>query len=121
VRALLGLLGALVGLFAGLVGAFVQAVRWTPTTAWGQWDVPWGSVAAIVILVGLIRGAMWLVGTRWIGWVVFLGWILGTGAMAIESPFGDVALGAGTRPLVYLVVAGILGAFAATLPLPIRR
>jgi hypothetical protein len=118
---LLGLLSALVGIFAGLVGAFVQAVRWTPLTPMGQWEIPWGFVAVIVILIGLIRGAMWLADARWTGWVVFLGWLASTAAMAIESPFGDVALGAGTRPFIYLVVAGILGAFAATLPLPIRR
>ena len=120
-RVLLGLLSALVGIFAGLVGAFVQAVRWTPSTPMGQWEIPWGFVAVIVILIGLIRGAMWLADARWTGWVVFLGWLASTAAMAIESPFGDVALGAGTRPFIYLVVAGILGAFAATLPLPIRR
>ncbi len=120
-RVLLGLLSALVGIFAGLVGAFVQAVRWTPTTPMGQWEIPWGFVAVIIILIGLIRGAMWLADARWTGWVVFLGWLASTAAMAIESPFGDIALGAGTRPFIYLVVAGIFGAFAATLPLPTRR
>jgi len=113
-----GVIVAAVGVVAGLTGAFLQAVRWTPT--WGSWTMPWGLILALILLVVLIRGAVWFVQSRWGGWLCFGTWLMATAVMAFESPSGDVALGSGTRPLFYVVLAGILGAFAATLPLPHR-
>lgn len=103
---------ALVGVFAGLLGAFLQAVVWNSPV--GQ--IPWGLALAMASLIVLIRGATWGSGARWAGWLLFTGWCLGTAAMAVESPSGDIALGEGARPLVYLILAAISGAFAATLP-----
>lgn len=103
---------AVVGIFVGLVGAFLQAALWN--TPWLR--IPWGVVVSVLVLIILIRGASWWAEARWAGWLVFAGWFLSTVAMAVESPSGDVALGEGARPLIYLIVAAIIGAFAATLP-----
>lgn len=109
--------GVVIGVFTGVLGGFMQAFIWA--TPWIQ--LPWGLVFAVLALTVLIRGAIWWAGARWAGWLLFGGWFLGTAAMAFESPSGDVALGEGARPLVYVIGSAILGAFAATLPLPRSR
>jgi hypothetical protein len=112
VKVLIAVASAVIGVFAGLVGAFLQAALWV--TPWIT--IPWGAVASLMIFTVLIRGACWWAEARWAGWLVFAGWLVSSVAMAVESPSGDVALGEGTRPLLYLIAAAVIGAFAATLP-----
>ena len=113
----LQLLGAfVVGLLVGLVGAFVQADRFIMSVPWGLLVVPWGMVFVILVLVIAIRGATWLVESRWGGSTLLAGWVVATLVMAGESPSGDVALSGGGRQWVYLLGGVILGAAAATFP-----
>ncbi len=105
-----------VGLLVGLIGAFVQAERFIVSVPWGLLVVPWGMVLVIVVLVIAIRGATWLVMSRWGGMVLFLGWLLATIVMAGESPSGDLALSGGGRQWVYLLGGVVLAAAASTFP-----
>lgn len=105
-----------VGLLVGLIGAFVQAHRLIISVPWGLLVVPWGMVLVIAVLVIVIRGATWLVESRWGGSLLLAGWIAATVVMAGESPSGDVALSGGGRQWVYLLGGVILGAAAATFP-----
>lgn len=106
----------LVGILVGLIGAFVQADRLILSMPWGLLVVPWGMVLVIIVLVSVIRGATWLVESRWGGSLLLAGWIVSTIVMAAESPSGDVALSGGGRQWVYLLGGVILGAAAATFP-----
>lgn len=113
---------AIVGLLVGLIGAFVQAERFIVSVPWGLLVVPWGMVLVIAVLVMVIRGATWLVMSRWGGMVLFLGWIISTIVMAGESPSGDLALSGGGRQWVYLLGGVVLAAAASTFPvLPEKR
>jgi hypothetical protein len=113
---------AIVGLLVGLIGAFVQAERFIVSVPWGLLVVPWGMVLVIAVLVMVIRGATWLVMSRWGGMVLFLGWIISTIFMAGESPSGDLALSGGGRQWVYLLGGVVLAAAASTFPvLPEKR
>lgn len=106
----------LVGLLVGVIGAFVQANRFIVPVPWGLLVIPWGMVFVVLVLVVSIRGATWLVESRWGGSLLFSGWIVSTIVMAAESPSGDVALSGGGRQWVYLLGGVILGAAAATFP-----
>lgn len=106
------LLGALIG----LIGAFVQADRFIISAPWGLFVVPWGMVLVILVLVIVIRGATWLIESRWGGWMLLAGWIAATIVLAAESPSGDLALSGGGRQWVYLLGGVILGAATATFP-----
>lgn len=106
----------LVGILVGVIGAFVQADRLIISVPWGLLVIPWGMVLVILVLVSVIRGASWLVESRWGGSVLLAGWISATIVMAAESPSGDVALSGGGRQWVYLLGGVILGAAAATFP-----
>jgi len=106
----------LVGLLVGVIGAFVQADRFIINAPWGLLVVPWGMVFVILVLVIVIRGATWLVESRWGGSILLAGWIVATIVMAAESPSGDVALSGGGRQWVYLLGGVILGTAAATFP-----
>ena len=106
----------LVGVLVGLIGAFVQADRLVLSMPWGLLVIPWGMVFVILVLVSAIRGATWLLESRWGGSVLLGGWIASTIVMAAESPSGDLALSGGGRQWVYLLGGVILGAAAATFP-----
>ena len=105
-----------VGLLVGLIGAFVQADRVIISAPWGLLVVPWGLVFVILVLVIVVRGATWLIESRWGGSVLLLGWGAATIVMAGESPSGDVALSGGGRQWVYLLGGVLLGAAAAIFP-----
>lgn len=107
---------ALVGLMVGLIGAFVQADRAIISVPWGLLVIPWGMVLVIAVLVMAIRGAAWLVESRWGGATMLAGWIVATIAMSAESPSGDLALSGGGRQWVYLLGGVILGTAATTFP-----
>ncbi|MDP2014978.1 MAG: DUF6113 family protein [Actinomycetota bacterium] len=106
----------LVGLLVGVIGAFIQADRIIVSVPWGLLVIPWGMVFVVLVLVAVIRGATWLVESRWGGSVLLSGWIIATIVMAAESPSGDVALSGGGRQWVYLLGGVILGTAAATFP-----
>ena len=111
-------LGLLLGGFAfGVVGAFMQAYRlafvWNDSTVM----IPWGVVVTLVFLLIFVRGAAWLIRTRWAGASFFVGWIVATLVMAVESSSGDLALSGGGRQMVYLFAGAVIGAAAATFPL----
>ena len=105
-----------VGLLVGLIGALVQADRVIISAPWGLLVVPWGMVFVILVLVIVVRGATWLIESRWGGSVLLLGWGAATIVMAGESPSGDVALSGGGRQWVYLLGGVLLGAAAAIFP-----
>jgi len=110
--------GLLVGGFAfGVMGAFTQAYRlvfaWNGNTV----VIPWGVVLTLVFLFVFVRGAAWLILTRWAGASLFVGWIFATLVMAVESPSGDLALSAGGRQMAYLFAGAVIGAASATFPL----
>ena len=105
-----------VGLLVGLIGAFVQADRVIISAPWGLLVVPWGMVFVILVLVIVVRGATWLIESRWGGSVLLLGGGAATIVMAGESPSGDVALSGGGRQWVYLLGGVLLGAAAAIFP-----
>ena len=110
--------GLLFGGFAiGLVGAFMQAYRvvlaWNGSTV----VIPWGVVVTLVFLFAFVRGAAWLVRTRWAGASLFIGWIVATLFMAVESSSGDLALSGGGRQMAYLFAGAVIGAASATFPL----
>lgn len=107
---------ALIGLAIGIAGGFVQADRWVVAAPWGVLAVPWGMVLVLATLMVVIRGACWLVLTRWGGGVLFAGWVLGTLMMASQSPSGDLAISAGGRQWTYLLAGVVLGSAAVTLP-----
>ena len=106
----------LVGLLVGLIGAFVQADRLIISVPWGLVVVPWGMVFVILLLVLVIRGATWLIESRWAGVVLLIGWLMATIVMAGQSPSGDIALSGGGRQWVYLLGGVGLGAAAALFP-----
>ena len=111
-------IGILFGGFVfGLVGAFMQAYRvvfvWNGNTV----VVPWGVVVMLVFLFALVRGAAWLIRTRWAGASLFVGWIVATLVMAVESSSGDLALSGGGRQMAYLFAGAVIGAASATFPL----
>lgn len=106
----------LVGLLVGIIGAFVQADRFIVSVPWGLLVVPWGMVFVILVLVIAVRGATWLVESRWGGSALLAGWIAATIMMATQSPSGDLALSGGGRQWVYLLGGVILGAAAAIFP-----
>ena len=112
---------AAVGLLVGLIGAFVQAERFIMSVPWGLLVVPWGMVLVIAVLVIAVRGATWLVMSRWGGMVLFLGWLIATIAMAGESPSGVLALSGGGRQWVYLIGGVVLAAAASTFPVIAER
>ncbi len=107
---------AAVGLLIGLIGAFVQAERFIVSAPWGSLAIPWGMALVIAVLVIAIRGATWLVLSRWGGMVLFLGWLIATIVMAGESSSGDLALSGGGRQWVYLLGGVVLAAAASTFP-----
>lgn len=107
---------AIVGLIVGLIGAFVQADRAIISVPWGLLVIPWGMVLVMAVLVMVIRGASWLVESRWGGATLLGGWIIATIAMSAESPSGDLALSGGGRQWVYLLGGVILGTAATTFP-----
>lgn len=107
---------AVVGLVVGLLGGFVQADRWVVGVPWGILAIPWGMVLVLMTLVICIRGAAWLVLSRWAGGLLFAGWLLATVAMATQSPSGDLAISAGARQWTYVLVGVVLGAAAMTFP-----
>ena len=107
---------AAVGLLVGLIGAFVLAERFIMSVPWGLLVVPWGRVLVIAVLVIAVRGATWLVMSRWGGMVLFLGWLIATIVMAGESSSGDLALSGGGRQWVYLLGGVVLAAAASTFP-----
>jgi hypothetical protein len=116
---LLGGLGLVaLGVLIGTVGAFEQAARLVVDTPWGAVTVPWGVPFVWIVLLLAIRAGTWLIGTRWGSWAVLGGWLAATIAWAGESPSGDVALSGGARQLTYLIGGVVLGAAAATFPLP---
>ncbi|MDO9485783.1 MAG: DUF6113 family protein [Actinomycetota bacterium] len=106
----------LTGILVGVIGAFIQADRFIISVPWGLLVIPWGMVLVILVLVIVIRGATWLIESRWGGSVLLSGWIVATIVMAAESPSGDVALSGGGRQWVYLLGGVILGTAAATFP-----
>ncbi len=106
----------LVGVLVGLIGAFVQADRFIISVPWGVLVVPWGMVFVILVLVIVIRGATWLIESRWGGSALLTGWIAATIVMSAESPSGDLALSGGGRQWVYLLGGIILGAAACIFP-----
>ena len=115
----LGLLLVLVlGLVIGIAGAFVQAQRALVDTPWGTVPIPWGVPVVWIALLAAVRGATWLLGTRWGGWTVLAGWLVATVVLSAESPSGDVALSGGGRQLTYLLGGVVLASAAASLPLP---
>lgn len=101
-----------IGLVVGLTGGFVQAAR----LIIGPVVVPWGLVLTVLVLVLAIRGAVWGLGSRLGGWLLFGGWLLATVGLAAESPSGDLAISAGGRQWAYLLGGVILGAAAASIP-----
>lgn len=107
---------ALAGLGIGIVGGFVQADRAVVESPWGLMVIPWGVVVVLAVLVIAIRGAAWVMRSRWGAWVLFIGWIAGTVLMAGESPSGDTTISAGGRQWAYLLIGVILGAACATFP-----
>jgi len=107
---------AVLGIVIGLIGAFVQADRAIINAPWGLLVIPWGMVVVIAVLVMVIRGASWLVGSRWGGATLLTGWIVATIVMSAESPSGDLAISGGGRQWVYLLGGVILGAAATTFP-----
>lgn len=107
---------ACLGLFCGIAGGFVQADRWVMPVPWGILAVPWGMVLVLWTLIVTIRGASWAVLTRWGGSVLFAGWLVGTLAMASQSPSGDLAISAGARQWTYVLGGVILGTAAVTFP-----
>ncbi|MBU6244594.1 MAG: hypothetical protein KGP12_05200 [Actinomycetales bacterium] len=106
----------LVGLAVGIMGGFVQADRWVVAAPWGVLAVPWGMVIVLFALVAAIRGACWLVRTRWGGGVLFAGWVTGTLMMASQTPSGDLAISAGGRQWTYLLAGVVLGSASVTIP-----
>ena len=105
-----------VGLLIGVLGSFVQADRWVVAVPWGILAVPWGMVSVLLTLVICIRGAAWLVLSRWGGGLLFAGWLLATLAMATQTPSGDLAISAGARQWTYLLGGVVMGAAAVTFP-----
>ncbi|GDX32957.1 hypothetical protein LBMAG15_18920 [Actinomycetes bacterium] len=105
-----------IGLATGCLGAFVQANRWVTTWPWGQLVVPWGMVLVLLLLLLLIRGAAWLVRSRFGAWTLLAGWLVGTIVMSTRSPSGDLALAGGARQWVYLLGGIILGSAVAAFP-----
>ena len=107
---------AVAGLVVGVLGGFVQADRWVVGVPWGILAVPWGMALVLLTLVVCVRGAAWLVLSRWGGGVLFAGWLLSTLGMASQSPSGDLAISAGARQWTYVLGGVILGAAAVTFP-----
>jgi len=105
------------GITFGVIGAFTQAYRlvfaWNGNTV----VIPWGVVVTLVFLFAFVRGAAWLVRTRWAGASLFVGWIVATLFMAVESSSGDLALSGGGRQMAYLFAGAVIGAASATFPL----
>lgn len=107
---------ALTGLMTGVLGGFVQADRWVVAVPWGVLAVPWGAALALLTLVLTVRGACWLLFSRWGGGLLFAGWVIGTLAMATQTPSGDLAISAGARQWTYVLAGVILGSAATTFP-----
>ena len=100
------------GLVWGAVLAFWQAARLSV----GPVSVPWGAVAAVVLLVAIIRLATNGLRTRWAGSSVFTGWLLATIAFATETVWsGDLIISSGTRQVVYLLAGVVAGSAAASI------
>jgi len=112
---------AVAGLLIGLLGGFVQADRWVVGVPWGILAVPWGAVVVLITLVMCVRGACWLMLSRWGGGILFAGWVLATLAMATQTPSGDLAISAGARQWVYVLAGVVLGSAATTFPVLIPR
>jgi hypothetical protein len=117
----LGYIGCLlVGLAVGTMGAFVQAQR----QVFGVSDlvvaIPWGALLVLLALVVTIRGAWWVVGSRWSALLVVAGWLAATLGFALESGSGDLAISAGARQWGYVIGGAMLGAAACSLPPPPR-
>ena len=115
-RIVAGFALVVLGLAAGVADGFVQAMRWSAHTPWGTVVVPWGAVLAVVVLLSLIRGAVWALRTLVGGWLVLGGWLVATLWAASASPSGDLAISAGGRQWAYVLGGVILGAASATFP-----
>lgn len=118
----LGLIVGTVGflLAGGLLGAvlaFWQAARMTL----GPITIPWGAVVAVIVLIAVIRIAVQALDSRWGGWAVFTGWLLGTIALATQTPWaGDLIISSGGRQLAYLLGGVVAGSAAASIRPPLR-
>jgi hypothetical protein len=103
----------LVGVALGSLLAFWQAAR----VILEQVSIPWGVVAAVIILTVVIRIAISMLGSRWAGAAVLAGWLIATIALSTRTPWaGDLIISAGTRQLVYLMAGVVAGAAAASVP-----
>jgi hypothetical protein len=107
----------LIGLVVGVMGGFVQAQRWIFPLPDFVIAVPWGALLVLLVLVLVIRGACWTLGSRWAGAVLFIGWLAGTLGLALETPSGDLAISGGGRQWGYVIGGAILGAAACSLPM----
>lgn len=119
-RVLLALACLAAGLLTGITGAFVQADRSFVALLGAELVVPWGMVLVIAVLVAVVRGGVWALGTRAGGWLVLGGWLLATVGFATESPGGDLAIAGGGREWVYVIAGTIAGSVAAMLPRIVR-
>ena len=101
-----------VGVLLGAVLAFWQAARLTI----GPITIPWGLIAAVGVLIVVIRISVRALGSRWAGAAVLAGWLLATMALATRTPWaGDLIISSGTRQLVYLMAGVVAGSAAASL------
>lgn len=83
----------------------------------GPVSIPWGVVAAVIILVVAIRLAIAVARSRWAGAAVLTGWLIATIALSTRTPWaGDLVISSGTRQLIYLMAGVVAGAAAASLP-----
>lgn len=108
---------ALAGAVTGIAGAFVQADR----LILGDIVLPWGMVLSVTVLVAVVRGAVWGLGSRAGGWLAFAGWLALTVLLATQTPSGDLAISGGGRQWAYVIAGAVLGAAAASAPALQRR
>jgi len=109
-----------VGFAIGLVGAFVQADRWLWRAPWGVMTIPWGALVVLLVLAVWVRGAGWLVMSRWGSWAALAGWLASTIWLAGQSGSGSMVLSAGGRQMFYLVAGVIVSSAVASVRIPLR-